>query len=133
TLVSTVTVTGGAVPTSGSQTFPIAGTFGWNAVYSGDANNSPATSACEPFTVITTTGNPILLTFNGRDIDDFENGIGQLQVLVNGHLVVDIPAGLNHLSGSGDYASYEVKWIVFGTFDFKSIVVLVKNAVLFMV
>ena len=131
TLVSTVTVTGGAVPTSGSQTFPIAGTFGWNAVYSGDANNSPATSACEPFTVITTTGNPILLTFNGRDIDDFENGIGQLQVLVNGHLVVDIPAGLNHLSGSGDYAPYDDKWIVFGPFDITSFVVQGQNTVLF--
>jgi len=132
TVVSTVTVTGGIVPAASSQTFSTAGSFGWNAVYSGDANNNPATSACESLTVIPTTGNPILLTFSGRDLDDFENGIGQLQVLVNGHLVVDIPAGLNHLSGSGDYAPYEDKWIRFGPFDITSFVVQGQNTVLFM-
>src|SRR6266581_2175518 len=132
TVVSTVTVTGGIVPAASSQTFSTAGSFGWNAVYSGDANNNPATSACESLTVIPTTGNPILLTFSGRDLDDFENGIGQLQVLVNGHLVVDIPAGLNHLSGSGDYAPYEDKWIRFGPFDITSFVVQGQNTILFM-
>jgi len=46
-----VTVTGNGAYTSGSQSFPIAGTFYWYAVYSGDANNHGLTSACEPLTV----------------------------------------------------------------------------------
>jgi PKD repeat protein len=71
------------------------------------------------------------LTFQGFDIDDFENGVGQLQVLVNGHLVVDLPAGLNHLSGSGDYAPYDNTWISFGPFDISSFVVQGQNTILF--
>ncbi len=51
TLVSTVTVTNGVVPNSASQTFNTAGSFSWNAVYGGDANNNAATSPCEPLTV----------------------------------------------------------------------------------
>jgi hypothetical protein len=52
TVVGTpVTVTGGVVPNSASQTFPTAGSFSWNAAYSGDTNNKAATSGCEPLTV----------------------------------------------------------------------------------
>jgi len=51
TIVSTVTVSGGTVPNSASQTFNTVGSYSWNAVYSGDSNNSPATSSCEPLTV----------------------------------------------------------------------------------
>jgi hypothetical protein len=51
TLVSTVTVKNGIVPNSASVTFNTAGSFSWDAVYSGDTNNKGATSACEPFTV----------------------------------------------------------------------------------
>ena len=50
-VVSTVNVANGNVPGSASKTFSSAGSFSWNAVYSGDANNSPATSLCEPLTV----------------------------------------------------------------------------------
>jgi hypothetical protein len=64
-------------------------------------------------------------------MDDFDNGVGQLQVFVNGHLVVDIPSGLNHLSGSGDYAPYDNKWIAFGPFDITSFVVQGQNTILF--
>src|SRR5262249_14529147 len=48
-----VTVTGGLVPDSAAVSFPAAGTFFWQAAYSGDANNNAATSACasEPLTV----------------------------------------------------------------------------------
>jgi hypothetical protein len=42
----TVTVTNGVVPNSNPITFNSAGTFFWQAVYSGDANNNTATSAC---------------------------------------------------------------------------------------
>ena len=49
---STVAVTRGVVPNSASQTFNAAGSFSWNAVYSGDANNNSANSPCEALTVI---------------------------------------------------------------------------------
>ena len=56
--VNTVTVsTGGAVPNSSSVTFGSAGTFYWQASYSGDANNNAATSPC-------TAGNNEQLTVN---------------------------------------------------------------------
>jgi hypothetical protein len=42
----TKTVTGGVVPDSNGLVFNSAGTFYWQAVYSGDANNNGATSAC---------------------------------------------------------------------------------------
>ena len=50
----TVTVTGGVVPNSNSVTFNSAGTFYWQASYSGDAHNASAKSACtsEQLTVI---------------------------------------------------------------------------------
>ena len=52
TLVGTpVTVTNGVVPSSASQQFNTAGSYSWNAVYSGDPNNDGAISGCEPLTV----------------------------------------------------------------------------------
>src|SRR5262249_50611024 len=50
---ATVTVTGGLVPDSAAVSFPAAGTFFWQAAYSGDANNNAAASVCasEPTTV----------------------------------------------------------------------------------
>src|SRR5579884_2448275 len=42
----TVTVTNGAVPDSKAVTFTTPGTYYWQASYSGDANNKPATSVC---------------------------------------------------------------------------------------
>lgn len=50
-LVSTVAVSSAVVPNSASQSFATAGTYGWEAVYSGDTNNGPATSPCEPLNV----------------------------------------------------------------------------------
>src|SRR5262249_42515134 len=50
-----VTVTGGVVPNSAAVTFPSAGTFFWQASYSGDANNNAATSTCTSET-LTVTG-----------------------------------------------------------------------------
>jgi len=55
TVGTPVTVTNGAVPNSVAQTFSSAGSFSWNAVYSGDANNNGATSPCEPLIVNKTT------------------------------------------------------------------------------
>jgi hypothetical protein len=42
----TVTVTNGSVPNSNGIQFNSAGTFYWQAAYSGDADNNPATSPC---------------------------------------------------------------------------------------
>ena len=42
----TVTVTNGSVPGSNSVNFPNAGTFYWQASYSGDGKNAPAKSPC---------------------------------------------------------------------------------------
>jgi hypothetical protein len=41
-----VSVSNGSVPNSNGVVFPNAGTFYWQAVYHGDANNSAATSTC---------------------------------------------------------------------------------------
>jgi len=43
----TKTVTNGVVPDSNPVTFNSAGTFYWQAAYSGDGNNASATSACK--------------------------------------------------------------------------------------
>ena len=42
----TVNVTNGSVPNSNPVTFPSAGTFFWQASYSGDGKNAPAVSPC---------------------------------------------------------------------------------------
>jgi hypothetical protein len=50
----TKTVTNGVVPNSDPVTFPTAGTFYWQASYSGDANNNAATSACTSEVLVVT-------------------------------------------------------------------------------
>ena len=58
----TVTVTNGAVPDSNPITFNNAGDFYWQASYSGDANNNPATSACTSEHLVVTKKNPAIST-----------------------------------------------------------------------
>jgi hypothetical protein len=48
----TVTVTNGLVPDSNALAFNTAGTFYWQAIYSGDTNNNPATSVCTDETLV---------------------------------------------------------------------------------
>jgi len=48
---SPVSVLGNGDYPSSSQTFTVAGTYYWYAVYSGDVSNNPMTSACEPLVV----------------------------------------------------------------------------------
>ncbi len=50
----TVTNGNGTVPNSVSTEFSSAGSYCWEAIYSGDANNNPATSKDEPLTVSAT-------------------------------------------------------------------------------
>ncbi len=47
---SAVTVTSGVVPNSSAATFNSAGTYYWQAVYSGDANNNGTSSTCTAIT-----------------------------------------------------------------------------------
>jgi PKD repeat protein len=118
-----------ATATSDTHAYNAAGTF---TVTVTATNSAGPGSATAQETVTAVTGNPVMLTFQGFDLDDFDNGVGQLQVLVNGHLVVDLPAGLNHLSGSGDYQAYDNTWVNFGPFDITSFVVQGENNIVFM-
>lgn len=52
TTVGSVAVTNGIVPDSSNVTFPTAGTFYWQASYSGDTNNYGTTSACISETLV---------------------------------------------------------------------------------
>lgn len=58
----TKTVTNGVVPNSDSVTFNSAGTFYWQAVYSGDANNSGATSDCTTEQMVVNPNSPTIAT-----------------------------------------------------------------------
>lgn len=51
TPVATVTVVNGSVPPSPPVTFGTVGSYGWEAVYTGDADNSAAKGVCEPLVV----------------------------------------------------------------------------------
>jgi hypothetical protein len=58
----TKTVTGGIVPDSNDVTFNSAGTFFWQAVYSGDANNNGATSDCTSEKLVVNPNQPGIST-----------------------------------------------------------------------
>jgi hypothetical protein len=58
----TKTVTNGVVPDSDGITFNSAGDFYWQAVYSGDANNNPATSVCTDEHLVVTKAQPSIST-----------------------------------------------------------------------
>jgi len=100
-----------------------------SGAYGGDSSHETS-SGSFTLNVRIQRGGPVLLTFNGFELDDFDNGVGQLQVLVNGQLVVDIPAGLNHLTGSGDFDAYDTN-VFFGPFDITSFVVPGRNSIRF--
>jgi hypothetical protein len=58
----TVTVTNGVVPDSDPITFNSTGDFYWQAVYSGDSNNNPATSTCSDEHLVVTKAQPGIST-----------------------------------------------------------------------
>ena len=61
--VGTVTVpASGVVPNSATVTFGSIGTYYWQAVYSGDANNNGATSPCASEQLTVTKANPTIAT-----------------------------------------------------------------------
>ena len=66
----TVTVTNGVVPDSNPITFHQTGDFYWQAFYSGDANNDPATSICtSEHLVVTKKGPSIATTLSATTIE----------------------------------------------------------------
>jgi hypothetical protein len=77
-IVSTVTVTNSAAPNSPSRTFNSAGNFSWNAVYSGDSNNTGATSSCEQLRVTASTTVPpsyaLVVSYEGFVYKLYPNG-----------------------------------------------------------
>ncbi|MEA5454873.1 hypothetical protein SPF06_09080 [Sinomonas sp. JGH33] len=58
----TVSVINGVVPGSNAITFNTAGTYYWQAVYSGDANNNGATSPCTAEQVVVNKAQPTVAT-----------------------------------------------------------------------
>jgi hypothetical protein len=58
----TKTVTNGSVPDSDPITFNSAGTFYWQAAYSGDVNNDPATSDCTTEKLVVAKNAPAMST-----------------------------------------------------------------------
>jgi hypothetical protein len=58
----TKTVTNGVVPNSNGVQFNSAGTFYWQAVYSGDANNNGATSVCTSEALVISKNSPTMTT-----------------------------------------------------------------------
>jgi hypothetical protein len=98
--------------------------------YSGDSSHATSTGNFT-LNVRSPHAKKTLLTFTGFDLDDYDNGVGQLQVYVNGQFVADIPAGLNNLSGSGDYTPYSDTAVKFGPFDISSFLVDGQNNISF--
>lgn len=65
---STVTVTNSVVPNSAGMSFSSVGTRYWQAIYSGDANNSSASGPCAALTVSKTSPN-LSLTFASESVE----------------------------------------------------------------
>ncbi len=67
-LNSTVTVTNGVVPDSAGISFSSAGTYSFQATYSGDARNLPATSVCSTEQLVVSPNAPSLGTTPSNDL-----------------------------------------------------------------
>src|SRR6266851_3498186 len=65
----TKTVTNGNVPDSNDVTFSTAGTFFWQSVYSGDANNNGATSDCTSEKLVVKTKPQIATTLSANPVN----------------------------------------------------------------
>jgi len=99
-----------------SYTPTVAGHHMITGTYSGDSTHASSTGSFT-LNVRSPPGRSASLRFASFDLDDFSNGIGQLQIFINGQLAIDIPAGVNHLSGSGDYPGYDNQFVSFGPFN----------------
>jgi len=114
-----------------SYTPTVAGHQLLTGLYSGDAVHASSSGTFILNARSMPPGQQTFLTFRGFDLDDFDNGVGQVQVLINGQLVVDIPAGLNNLGGTGDFTPYTGTRVNFGPFDITGLLVQGRNTILF--
>jgi hypothetical protein len=64
----TVTVTNGSVPNSSDVSLTTPGVYFWQASYSGDGNNNPATSACTSEQLIVRTNPSVTTTLSGTSV-----------------------------------------------------------------
>lgn len=133
---TTCTLATGMAPTmatcSVTYTPTVAGHHLITGSYSGDSTHQSSNGNFTLNARSPPRGKSVLLTFSGFDVDDFENGIGQLRVLVNGQLVADIPSGVNGLTGSGDFRPYDDQWVIFGPFNITNFIVNGQNVIFFM-
>jgi hypothetical protein len=94
----TKTVTNGVVPDSNAVTFNSAGDFYWQASYSGDSNNDPATSVCTSEHLV--VNNPIThqITPTATDCSLFNSGgsatLSQLQYSVKAGKINQVSPGV---------------------------------------
>src|SRR5207245_593341 len=100
---TTCTLAGTTATATCTSTFTpsTTGTAAITASYPGDASHT-GSSGTASVSVNPVTTTHVILTFQGFNLDDFDNGVGQLQIQVNGVNVTDIP----HFPGTGDYAPY---------------------------
>ncbi|MGH2550261.1 MAG: hypothetical protein ACRDHN_12775, partial [Thermomicrobiales bacterium] len=104
---STKTVVNAVVPQSDPYNFPDQGTFNWQAVYSGDAQNQAATSPCGSETVLV-FGKTVSIATTMNDVGDGSVIPDQGGVLI-GSAVTDssvITGGTADLSGTLTYNLY---------------------------
>ncbi|HEX9304640.1 MAG TPA: hypothetical protein VGA31_09355, partial [Thermoanaerobaculia bacterium] len=71
----TKTVTNGVVPDSNAITFNSAGDFYWQAAYSGDSNNNPATSTCTEEHLVVGKNSPSIATTLSKSLANIGDSV----------------------------------------------------------
>lgn len=109
----TVTVTGGAVPSSAAETLSAPGTYYWTATYSGDSENKSATSGCGAQTEIVTPGPFVDAVSNAQAS---HTATVSVSTTVGGDLLVAFVAGRGPAGKSQTAAvsSVGLKWTFVG-------------------
>jgi PKD repeat protein len=119
------TATGTGNPAT--HTYATPGTFSVMLTVT-DMNGVSTTATHTVAVTSTVTGQAVLLTFQGFDIDDCDNGVGQLNVIVNGQMVANLPPCA---VSNGDNPGFANKFVSFGPFDITSFVVQGQNTIVF--
>jgi len=94
-----------------------------------DSNGVSATASHSVTVTSIVSGQAVVLTFQGFDIDDCDNGVGQLTVLVNDKFVANLPPCTVR---DGDNPAFRNQFASFGPFDITSFVVQGENTIVFM-
>ena len=94
-----------------------------------DSNGVSATPSHSVTVTSPVSGQAVVLTFQGFEIDDCDNGVGQLTVLVNDKFVASLPPCT---VSNGDNPAFTNQFASFGPFDITSFVVQGENTIVFM-